>query len=320
MNFNGKALYNLLKVNWKKNPSMKVESWQVEDYRSLPAETIFSRLNNLEIVLNEEHFRLHATNCDTPEELVDYLWTKGEDPVLQDQAYLLLFELWRRLLPERRSLSIFCDTLDDLIERYSENPHQMDEEVQMMLHNLEDVLDENVDLGGEPKEVFRLIEESSAHDVESFLYEYIAIQIEENNALYASELLDGFYGYIKDPKWFDFLRARLFVLTNSEEAALMIERILEQLEEIPDVDLLFEIISYLATEGEYPLFAKAVNQAIPFIETEEDLSDLLGLVSEYYRRLDQDEKVEAITRFLNRTHINLLEDSKAISQFLTPVE
>lgn len=317
MKFSGKALYNLLRSNWKKDPSLPVKPWQVEDYRALSSEQLFERLKKFDISLNKESFSLYAENCETPEDLLEYLWLKGEDIESQDQAYLLLFELWRRFFPEKRSLSLFCDELDNSIEHYLESPSQADEEIQEILHEMEDILDENVDLGADAKVIFGSIEESCAHNIESFLYDYIANQIDENNDLYASEILDGFYQYITDIKWFDFLRARLFAVTSPEESNLILGGLLEQLEEEPDLDFLFEIASYLAKAGDHELFAQAMKQGIEAAETEEDIHDFLEVMREYYRCLDRDDKVQEITQFSKRPSFKSSEDKKALLAFLT---
>jgi nucleoid-associated protein YejK len=71
-----------------------------------------------------------------------------------------------------------------------------------------------------------------AHDIEAFLYDYIIEQMDEGNEIYASELLDGFYDYISDKKWFDFLKARLFALSDSEDSESLLLGLLEQQERI----------------------------------------------------------------------------------------
>jgi hypothetical protein len=317
MTFSGKALYNLIRNNWKKNPSMAVKPWQVDDYRLLSNEELFLRLKKLDINVVPDSFVLFAENCDSPEELLEYLWVKEDvDAEVQDQVYLCLFELWRRLIPDKKSLSIFCDDLDHCIERYFEDPCQADEEVLTVLHEMEDILDENIDLGAEAKVIFASVVASSAYDIERFIYDYIVDQIEADNGLCASEILDGFYEYISDVKWFDFLRARLFALSSPEEANLMLGGLLEQLEEEPDLDFLLEIASYLATSGDHELFSQAIKQGLSYVVTEEDLKDLAEIVSEYYRCLDRDEKVQEIDQFLNRPKLNLDKDRTVVKGFL----
>jgi hypothetical protein len=326
MHFRGKALINLLRNNWLQDQTISIEPWQVEDYRLFSLEEIFERLKELHIALNEESFLLYAENCEAPEELLDYIWMKEEATEKErDQAYLLLFELWRRLLPEKRTLSIFCDELDERIGRYDLAPAENEESIQEILTQLEDILDESVDLGADPKEVFLSIEEFSAHDVENFLYDYIVHQIEQGDATYASELLDGFYAYVTDPRWFDFLRARLFALADPHEANLIIAGLLEILEEAPDFDLLFEIATYLSHAGNPSLFLHAVRQASHLIETEEDLQDLSTLLLKFFQGMEQIEKEKAVQNFLTKRksrshgkddfHADVEQFSKLLNEF-----
>ena len=112
------ALYNLLKINWLEDPSIDVEAWQVEDYRKISYEELFERLEKLGISLTQESFFIYSENVSTPEQLLEFLWIHDDEAKEYDQAYLIIFELWRRLLPEKQSLSIFCDELDYRIELY----------------------------------------------------------------------------------------------------------------------------------------------------------------------------------------------------------
>lgn len=297
MQFRGKALYNLLRSNWLKDPKLAVKPWQVEDYRVLPTDELFSRLKKFNISLNEHSFVLYSENCESPEELLEHLYLE-DGPEEQDQVYLLVFELWRRFVPEKRSLSIFCDDLDYYIVKNN------DEDFQKILIEFEDILDENVDMGGDPKEIFSLIEESCAHDIESFLYDYIVQKIDEKDETYASELIEGFYDYVSDPRWFDFLRARIFALTAPEEANLVLGGLLEELEEYADFDLLYEMASFLAKAGDPELFVKAIKLGAELMQTPEDLDDLLELLGEYFRLMDKEEKYQEIQKYLKTTPKN----------------
>ena len=104
-----KALYNLIRFNVQEDGSIPHEPWAVEDLRPLPEETLFSRLGKLGIALDRARFVQFSEGCDTPEDLTDLLLDDAADEKMHDPIYLLLFELWRRFLPERPSLSIFCD-------------------------------------------------------------------------------------------------------------------------------------------------------------------------------------------------------------------
>ena len=105
MQIERRALYNLMRLNWLHNPSMPVEPWQVDDYRSMPLETVFERLRFHDIDFDRNLFTELANEYDTPEQFTDAVLADVDtDTVTQDQVYLLIFELWRRLLPEKPML------------------------------------------------------------------------------------------------------------------------------------------------------------------------------------------------------------------------
>lgn len=297
MELKGKALFNLLRINWLDDPSAEVRPWQVEDLRDIGTEELFSRLKALGVILDTESFYLYAENCSNPEELADCVWFEEEDLEGYDRAYLLLFELWRRLLPDKFCLSIFCDELDQLIDLYDRG--EIDEEaLQNAISILEDVLDDAVDKGGEPKTTFSEIAKYCAHDLERFLIDYISDQIVANNETYASELVDAFYDYSSDRRRFDLLRARLMVSSDPEESNIVYGRILEDLAEAPDLELGMQVAESLIHHGDLRLFMQTVKQTLPLLRTEEEFQSLLAVAAEYYRCLDRDNEEKMIQGIL----------------------
>ncbi|HSX10102.1 MAG TPA: hypothetical protein VLF94_00075 [Chlamydiales bacterium] len=292
-----KALYNLLRLNAAEDPSITAEPWALEDLRLLPLDELFTRLEKYNVQLDRTTFHRFAIDCETPEELADLLLPDSVSDPERDPFYLLIFELWRRLLSEKQSLSIFCDELDHRIALFDQGLDESDELVQDALANLLEVLDENADAGADPEEVFTAICDYCAHDLESFLYDYIAELLDAGNSLYASELIEGFSPYITDPLWFDFLKARLLSFTDLGDANLALHRLLESELDLP---LIFEMIHFLAANGEYELFALAVKKSLPHLSTNEELIDLLLLVNEFYHRLHEESKVEAIQKIIHR--------------------
>jgi hypothetical protein len=293
-----KALYNLLRSNWLEDPNMKVDSWQVEDLRDLPVDVLFERLKDFGIPLTKESFFLYAENCNSPEELADCVWIDEEDLIGYDRAYLVLFELWRRLLPQKQSLSLFCDELDRNIALYDEGALENEEALQACLEDLEDILDAHVEQGLDPQEVMTQVSHYCAHDLETFIYDYIAEQIDTENELYASELLDGFLPYVKDTEWFEFLEVRLLAVSDEDKAFTQLQTILEQIEEQPDLHLLFEIGHFLVQKGAAKLFRKIVVMAIQAVETEKEYQDLLQLVVDYYHFADSQEEETAVKKLI----------------------
>lgn len=292
MTYQGRALYNLLQMNLKQNPAMEVEQWQVENYRDLSQEELFQRLEKREIFLSEENFLLYVEECDSPEDLADCLYLE-ENYEKHEQVYLSVLELWRRLAPHKQSLSLFVDEFDHLIEQYEEGKLEIEDELQAALSSFQMILDDNVDEGGEAREGYHFFSAFSCHDLEIFIYEYTSHLIDAENNTLASELLEGFYPYIDNERWFDLIRVRLVTAADPEEGKVMIERLLTLLKEEPELYLLFETLHYLIHVEETEQFQMAYSQALDGVETQEDLRELLLLTAEYFNAIEK-EKEEAL--------------------------
>lgn len=299
MHLKGKALFNLLRISWLEDRNSEVKKWQVEDLRELDIAELFSRLKKLGLILDEESFYLYAENCTSPEELVNYIWIETEDLEGHDQTYLLLFELWRRLLPDKLCLSIFCDELDQLIDVYDKGELENEASLQNALAILEDILDDSYDEGNEAKKVFSEVASYCAHDLERFIFDYIYDQIDEKDETYASELIDAFYDYVSDHRRFDLLRAQFLALFDLEESNLIYGRILEELREKPNLELVLLVAESLIHHGDVRLFMQSIKQALPLLKKEEEFQNLLTMVAEYYRCLDRDEEEKIIKGLLD---------------------
>jgi hypothetical protein len=303
MELSGKALYNLLRSSRLENAAVSVEDWQIEDYRILSDQQLFDRLENLNIFLSLDSFLAYAKECDGPEELTELLFNNEESLKEREKAYLLFFEIWRRKLPDRQTLSIFCDELDRLIDLFDRQHDLEAAQLEEALEDLEKILDESVDAGLEPKDAFALIGQFCAHDLESFLYDYIAELIDQHQELVASEWIDGFYDYLQDVRWFDFLRVRLFTRVGGDEARDTLARLMESLQERPELDLALEVTMFLAHEGEPDVFKQAVLISLKLVQTEEDFQDILAIVADFHRCLDQEKEEKAIEAlFVQRAH------------------
>ena len=284
MNIERRALFNSLRINWLANPSLKVLPWQVEDYRVLPLEEIFARLRKKDIDLDRVSFAALADEVDSPEQLCESLWAESDlETSEKDQVYLLIFELWRRVVNEKPCLSIFCDELDYQIFAYDHGKLAHAENIQDAIANLEVILDENVDAGIDPIEVFEMVSNCCANDLETFLYDYISEQIDDtHNYPYAADLLDSFGHYMKGAAWFDFLRARLLSQTDPESSDKLLRQIIQDIKKQQDLDLGLEVVSFLAKGGDPELFRLLARQTVPMLETEEDFQasgDLRRLLS-----------------------------------------
>lgn len=305
MQINRRALYNSLRMNWVIDPSIEVDSWQVEDYRSLTLDGIFERLEEREIYLDKTSFIAFAETVDTPEDLTDALTADMFlDAQVEDQVYLLVFELWRRLLPEKPCLSVFCDELDHQIHLYDRGQADNHEAIQDVLANLQVILDENTDEGADPVDALDCINQGCANDVETFLYDFIAEQIDNHNDSYAAELLEGFGHYAHDQRWFDFLRARLLSTQEPAEADRLVRHLVDDAAAEPELEFNLELLAFLVRVGDQTVFEKLVKQTVKLLKWEEDFQDVLSISADFYHRLDREQLEHRLQNLLEkREHI-----------------
>lgn len=291
MEIERKALYNLVRMNWLNEADPSVEPWQVEDYRALKENTIFHTLNEWDLPLDYRSFFKLSEGAESPEILTDLLIENlSLEPDEQDQIFLLIFELWRRFLPEKQCLSIFCDELDHQIFLHDKADPRCAESIQDLIANLQMIMDENADQGVKPTEIFNTIASSCANDLESFLYDFISEQMESDNISYASELVEGLSPYLKGSKWFELLVIRLLEQTDSETAHEELKKIVQRSGKDEDLPFNLEVLSIIVQAGGRGEFNKMVRQTVPILEKEEDFKDLLALSADYYNCIDEDQK------------------------------
>src|SRR5581483_1928170 len=95
-----KAIYNSLRMSWLQDKTIMIEPWKVEDLRPLSLDVLFSRLQKKEIFLDRASFVSYADQFDSPEELSEWLRESVNlEEEEADEIFLLVFELWRRLVP-----------------------------------------------------------------------------------------------------------------------------------------------------------------------------------------------------------------------------
>ncbi len=299
MEIQRKALYNLVRMNWLHDRSTACEPWQVEEYRELNLVQLMARLKKLGLPLDQQIFMAYTVDVDSPEELTDFLLDDADfEPEVQDQIYLHVFELWRRLLPEKMSLSLFCDELDHQIFLYDRGEAASGEAIQDALANLQIILDENVDEGGKPLEVFQSISEACANDLESFLYDFISEQVDGGNFSYAFELLEGFANYLKGSKWFELLNIRVQMNSDPEIAREELRKLLLKAAKEEDLEFNFELLATLSQYGDKGEFNKIIRKTVPLLEIEEDFQEVLQLCGDFYRCLDEDQKEQSVLEVL----------------------
>jgi hypothetical protein len=291
-----KAIYNLLRLQVLEDPSIQAEAWAIEDLRKVPLEELFSRLQKDQFHFDKQSFIQFANQVENPEELTELLFPDHLQEELRDRFYLTIFEIWRRLLPEKRSLSLFFDELDFQIGLYDQGVSGSEEKIQEALTSLLEILEENVDSGVDPENMFSYLADYCANDIMDFLYDYISDLLDNGNSLYASELIEGFYPFAVDKLWFDFFRVRLSVIAGIGDANAAIHRLLESQ---PTLPLLLEVLRFLVGLGDKEIFKDSLKQSLLFVKEEEELIELLAIMADYYQLQCEEGLVQTIHRLMN---------------------
>ena len=317
MELQTKALYNLLRMNYEQDPSIACESWQVEDLRSLPQEELFNRLKAAGMQLDAETLYHFVEECDSPEDLAELLLEEHDEPEMHDRLYLTLFELWRRLFPERQALSIFCDEFDHRIGLYDAGALESDEPIQDAFAYLIEIFNQNTDAGAEPAEILDSVNSHCAHDIMNFLIEYISELLDGGNELYASELIEHFAPYTQDAAWFDFLRVRLVAFSDPMGANHLLAALLK-VKEAMTLDLLMEMLRFLTVFGERPVFMETVQQILPFIQVKEEFEEMIELTADYFHRRDRDDLEQEVLKLMKKETFDP-SDLKAFERVLEPL-
>lgn len=270
----------------------------IEDFRQLEETELFFRLESLGAPLEQAEFFQLASMVETPQEATELLIDVAKTPPPFEKLYLVIFELWRRLLPERKTFSIFCDELDRQIFLYNQGTLRKDEALQKSLAILEKLFQEQIDQGEGKKEMREHFDRHMAHDLDHFLYEYITDLMASRSFVYAEELVESFYYYMHDRRWFDFLLVQIIHEKDPVEAHELLRSLIKEVTDEEDVDLQFEMLHYMIETGDRHSFIYLVEKNALLLRTEEDFVELMAIVSEYYRRLDQEDLQEKIERLI----------------------
>jgi hypothetical protein len=296
MELERKAIYNLLRMNQHETNSCA--PWQIENYRSKPIDLLFKELSTLGLALDSRHFTAHAEAYDTPEEFSDALISEEKEAKESDHLFLIIFELWRRLVPEKRSISILCDDLDEFIHQFDQGLLTKEEDLQDALSSLITLLEENLDAGLKPSDLFNVVQANTANDLESFLFDFISEKIDEEEIAFAAELLDDFMPFVKDKIWFEFLKAKVLSFSDQDKANELINKLHQ--DKYLDVELALELLEFLAHFGDQALFLRLAKKTVPLIEFEDEFQDLLLITEKYFSCLDLDEKEEKVSSLLKK--------------------
>ena len=315
MQLQKKAYYNLLYFDYLDGETNSYEKWQIENYEDLSLDDIFCRIQTLNINLDSEKFYSLAQSVNNPEELLDVLSPSLINEKDIDFLYLLIFELWRRLITDKISISIFCDQLDKSIFAYDHEQIDNDQKLQDLLENLEKLLNENVDQGLDPTDVFSIFSAYCAYDIGNFLYDYILEQMEMDNKRYAIDLLEGFYPYVKKNHWFFLLC--LDLCEDTYQIKKFIFHLLDYMKNHPDVDFGLETLKVIVDKATKEQFLQAISLLLQKRLEKKDLIELLETSCEFFQRYNNEEIEKAVTHLLKQytTSPSLIKQDILIKKF-----
>ncbi len=302
MEVSPKALYNSLRMSFIQNPTFSVEAWKIEDYRKLSQDELFRRLEDQGIYFDRHNFLAIADEYDSPEGLFDSLSADREDDDKEglDKLYLIIFELWRRFANDKQSISIIADELDHQIFLYDQGELTSDQELEDALLSFHSALEENVDQGLSRDEVYEAVSEYLANDVQSFLIDYFSDLIAHHEYAYAEELLEHFYPFMPEKKWFDLIHARIIGSKDIRKGHELLAKIFHQESKTPDLEFNFDVLSYLVSLPDIDLFRHVAIRSLPLIHQEEEFQELLQISNDIYHSLDQHHHAEAVEQLQHK--------------------
>jgi hypothetical protein len=291
-----RAQYNLLQLPQDESEVIEsLEPWQIEDYRKLPDQEIIKTIEKLGLKIPSlEGFASLAEEFESPDDMTQVIASELEAKT-QDRLYLNLFELWRRHLPEKRCPSVFCDELDYQIRQFSQNPDAHAEELEDILNYFLQILDSHMDEGADPQALFSTFQTYCATSLESFLFQYILREVELGEYEYAFDLIQGFYPYLNDPLWFNYLMARAQMLVDPKEGTEVLAQVIEHVE---NLELAEEILLYLSKERNHPLFCALSSRILNLIDNEEDFQEFLECTLIHFNQMGLQEPAEEINSLL----------------------
>ncbi len=290
MLFSGRAYYNLLWLSKLRGHHFFSENWEATDYRTLPTDSLFAELESVDIFFDSDSFILFSKNVDSPEELSELL--QQEEGKVKRKTYLVVFELWRRLMPDRRSISIFCDELDRQIAIYKAGSEQ--DTLFTIFNEILEILDRNSASEQSPKQVFASLCLYIAHDLENVIYTYIKTNIEREDKEPYVGLIDYFLPYVREKRALQFLKLKTLSNAFDREKQRLIGYLLSSLQESINVSISIPLLLLLVEENQKELFLDHFSFLVENIMEEDKLGELLDTLLIYHQRIGQKSKQELI--------------------------
>lgn len=269
MEFNGRGFYNTLLFS----SSEVKEKWQIEDYTKLSVDQLLKRLFKENIHVNESSLKEYMQNAESPEDLTDILCQEEEGSASFEKTYLVIFELWKRLEPNKESLSIFCDKLDHLIHAYDEG-QTVAEELIKALTDLMKIFEDMCASGLSQKETYELFSSYLAQDLETFIYDFLSDLIEAGEKTLAFDFIFGLYDFLEDKLALDLLKTTVNLIENPDCSENVFLNTLEKIFEKKRYNLILDAIYFTHDNGFISLSKKIASDLFSTLKGDAKLEAL----------------------------------------------
>jgi hypothetical protein len=296
MLFSGRGYYNLLWLQRLRGLPANGEVWESLDYRTLTLSKLWTSLSKLSLYFNQETFAAFCAPLDSPEELIQILMPHESEE--KNKVYLLVFELWRRLLPDKESVSIFADQLDRKIAAYER--YRDDSDLLLELNKAVEILESNTITEEATEEIFERLCLYVAHDLESVIYTYIESSLIDKPGDCCLLLIDHFMPYVKDKCRLQFLKLKSIPVNFVEEREQLAHYLINALEESMNISLSISLLFYLIDRGDKELFAELFSSAIGHVTEEKVLVKLLDVLMAYHGTFGREKKQNQVYAFLQK--------------------
>ncbi|MEM8629305.1 MAG: hypothetical protein AAGF04_04475 [Chlamydiota bacterium] len=307
ISWNTKAAHNLFLLQAREETPPALVSYMKaiqaffprEDFRTFSENELFSRLASIGAPLDKEQFLHLAKQTRNPEELTQRLLLQQKPPPLFSPTYLLIFELWRRFLPERRPHALFFDELDRQIFLYYQDK-EAKQELQQHITSFLNRLTEERNKGKTAHEARAFLDPYLAHYFDHFFYDYLADLIDADSCDDAERLLHVFSPYLWEGLWFDFLFLRILSAQESPQFSTKLHALIEELQVHRDRELQLALLEFMQERQDPTSFLFLVEKSTLLLQKEEDFLELVKVVQEYYCRMEKKELEERLSCLLEK--------------------
>ena len=298
MRFSGRGYYNYLRRQPQEGVAIK--DFRVRDYRAISRAQLIRDLLSLGVELPEGGFKVASEDFDSPEEMVESLDTVSMQKEKKEEIYLYFFELWRRENTDKPSISIFFDELDRVIDLYLTDQKSYEEKIIELFADLLMILESLTERVKRDEAIFRTLMHYSSHDLEAVIYNFIFDLLQQKEFVQASEFIEGFTRFMKDKRWFEFLRIKSLDNPHADKVLRCIDTLMQSLEKKKDFYLVLALLNYFNEANLLDFFVKLYVKALSIAKTEDEYRELQETLFTYFTLNDDEKRASQVLEMIEK--------------------